>query len=348
MRQIFRKIERDGIYLIFVSMKRMCFRRFLSPIGVVVLLLLNVAGVTAEASGISEKELSVQVSELNRLFSKMYEGGDENRWNACDSFTHAARQVMEDYADKDFPFDRIRNLNYFKAENGSFRMLNWGIPEASGTVTYKALLQVHRPNKNDHILYELNDMSVYYPYPEGEILTPDTWWGAFYYQCIEKKVDNRTYYTFLGWNSGNPLYQQSVVEVMRIKSDGSVEFGAPLFVNKGRVAGTERIDKTLKDSEIKRVVFRFSRKSGMILRYDYQSYIEKNAKGKKVERKADMIIFDVLTPRQTAMTDDYAYYIPMGGKYQAYVFQDNKWRLKSDVSARNPERHPKSPRPKHP
>ena len=71
MRQIFRKIERDGIYLIFVSMKRMCFRRVLSPIGVVVLLLLNVAGVTAGASGIFEKELSVQVSELNRLFAKI-------------------------------------------------------------------------------------------------------------------------------------------------------------------------------------------------------------------------------------------------------------------------------------
>ena len=326
----------------------MSLRRFLHSLAIVVSLLGSAAGVSAWASEASETDISERVSELNRLFSKIYEADEETRWNACDSFTNAARQVMEDYADADFPFDKIRNINYFKADNGSFRMLNWGIPEASGTVSYKALLQVYRQSKNDHILYELNDMSVYYPYPEGEILTPDTWWGAFYYQCIEKKVDNRTYYTFLGWNSGLSLYQQSVIEVMRIKPDGSVEFGASLFVNKGRVAGSERIDKTLKDSEIKRVVFRFSRKSGMILRYDYQTYAEKNAKGKRVERKDDMIIFDVLTPRQTAMSDDYAYYIPMGGKYQAYVFQDNKWRLKGEVSARNPERHPKSSRPRHP
>lgn len=346
-------------------MKRMSLHRFLHRLAVVFPLIVSAAGVSAwaseassnaasgaasgVASGVAEdSEVLLRVSELNRLFSKIYEADEESRWNACDSFTQAARKVMEDYAGEDFPFDKIRNLNYFKADNGSFRMLNWGIPEASGTVSYKALLQVHRQSKNDHILYELNDMSVYYPYPEGETLTPDTWWGAFYYQCIEKKVDNRTYYTFLGWNSGLSLYQQSVIEVMRIKPDGSVEFGASLFVNKGRVAGSERIDKTLKDSEIKRVVFRFSRKSGMILRYDYQTYAEKNAKGKRVERKDDMIIFDVLTPRQAAMSDDYAYYIPMGGKYQAYVFQDNKWRLKGEVSARNPERHPKNPRPKRP
>ncbi len=327
-------------------MKKMRLHRISTCVAALLAWILSVAGGFVRAS--SSDDVSARVSELNRLFSKIYEEDEDSRWNACDSFTKAARQVMEDYAGEDFPFDKIRNINYFKAYNGDFRILNWGIPEASGTVSYKALLQVHRANKNDHILYELNDMSAYYPYPEGEILTPETWWGAFYYQCIERKVDNRTYYTFLGWNSGLSLYQQSVIEVMRIKPDGSVEFGASLFANKGRVAGSEKIDKTLKDSEIKRVVFRFSQRSSMILRYDYQSYVEKNAKGKRVERKADMIIFDVLTPRQMAMADDYAYYIPMGGKYQAYVFQDNKWRLKGDVRARNPERHAKSPRPKHP
>lgn len=329
-------------------MKRMSWFRFLHRLAVVFPLIVSVSAWTSEASAAPGEDISSRVSDLNRLFSKIYEADEETRWNACDSFTHAARKVLEDYAGEDFPFDKIRNINYFKADDGSFRMLNWGIPEASGTVSYKALLQVHRQSKNDHILYELNDMSVYYPYPEGEILTPDTWWGAFYYQCIEKKVDNRTYYTFLGWNSGLSLYQQSVIEVMRIKPDGSVEFGASLFVNKGRVPGSERVDKSIKDSETKRVVFRFSRKSGMILRYDYQTYVEKNAKGKRVERKDDMIVFDVLTPRQAAMSDDYAYYIPMGGKYQAYVFQDNKWRMKGEVKARNPERPSKTPRPRRP
>lgn len=328
----------------FVFMEKIYLRPILRCLILGVAWILSAAGVSVPASEVSERaggregeDLSC-VAELNRLFSKIYESGEEARWNASDSFVYAARKVMEAYAGEEFPFDKIRNINYYKADNGSFRMLNWGVPETSGTVTYKALLQVHRQTKDDYIIYELNDMSAYYPYPEGEVLTPESWWGAFYYQCIEKKVDNRTYYTFLGWNSGNPLYQQSVIEVMRLKPDGGVEFGASLFANKGRVPGSERMDKTLKDYDIKRIVFRFSRKGGMILRYDYQGYIEKNAKGKKVERKADMIIFDVLAPQQTAMSDDHAYYVPLGGKYQAYVFQENKWRLKGEVQARNPEK----------
>ncbi|MDE7102295.1 MAG: hypothetical protein K2O37_05820, partial [Bacteroidales bacterium] len=128
-------------------MKRMILHRFLHSLAIVVSLLGSAAGVSAWASEASETEISERVSELNRLFSKIYEADEETRWNACDSFTNAARQVMEDYADADFPFDKIRNINYFKADNGSFRMLNWGIPEASGTVSYKALLQVYRQSK---------------------------------------------------------------------------------------------------------------------------------------------------------------------------------------------------------
>ena len=59
-------------------------------------------------------------------------------------------------------------------------------------------------------------MSLYQPYPEQLECTPETWWGAFYYSCIERQAEGKTYYTFLGWNAGQPLYQQSVIEAMYI------------------------------------------------------------------------------------------------------------------------------------
>ncbi len=289
------------------------------------------------AQSIPADSLSGQVAELNRLFAKIYTCPPDERWNASDSFQLMAKTVMEDYAETDFPFERIRQINYFKADDGSFRILNWGIPHEEGTVSYKALLQVKRASKKDHVLYEMSDMSLYQPYPEQITCTPQNWWGAFYYTCIEKKAGSRTYYTFLGWNAGQPLYQQSVIEVMTLKPNGEVQFGASIFGNRGRIPGTEKIDKSRKDADTKRVVFRFGKKTGMILRYDYQSYVTRTDKTKKTEKKANMIVFDRLVPEQMSMADDYAYYIPEGGAYQAYVWENNRWRLETDVIARNPD-----------
>lgn len=279
-----------------------------------------------------------RISELNRLFSWIYACPEDVRWNASDSFLMEAKAVMEAFEGQDFPFERVRNLNYFKAGNGDFRMLNWGIPSSSGTVSYKALLQVRRKSRGDYVIYDLSDMSVYQPYPEQLELDPQSWWGAFYYQCIEQEAGGRTYYTFLGWNAGQELYQQSVIEVMTVKPDGQVRFGASLFVNRGRIPGSDRVDKSIRDQDVKRVVFRFSKRTGMILRYDYQTYVTRNARGKRVEKKDNMIIFDKLMPEQASMADDYAYYIPEGGRYQSFVFEGNKWRLQEEVIARNPEK----------
>lgn len=311
--------------------------RFLRIIQISVWLFLFFGGSHTVFANEPTDTLSAQVAELNRLFNKIYSCPPDHRWNASDSFQLVAKTIMEEYAGRDFPFEKVKKLNYFKGEELSFRMLNWGVPEQDGTTIYRALLQVHRLTKDDYILYEMSDMSLYQPFPEKLVCHPESWWGAFYYECIQKQSGSQTYYTFLGWNSGQELYQQSVIEVMSIKPNGEVRFGASLFANRGRIAGSNRIDKSIKDSEIKRIVFRFSKKTGMILRYDYQTYVIKGDNGKEKTKKTNMIIFDRLMPQQSAMADDYNYYIPEGGAYQAYVFDNGKWRLQNSVVARNPE-----------
>ena len=82
-----------------------------------------------------------RISELNRLFSWIYACPEDVRWNASDSFLLEAKAVMEAFEGQDFPFERVRNLNYFKAGNGDFRMLNWGIPSSSGTVSSRDIIR---------------------------------------------------------------------------------------------------------------------------------------------------------------------------------------------------------------
>lgn len=281
--------------------------------------------------------VQLRLSRLGELFASIYQVEASQRWTQSDSFSSYAYQVLQEYEGEYFPFPKIKGLNYFQAEDGSFRMLNWGVPDDNGTVQYRALLEVKRKTKGDYIIYDMHDMSLYQPYPEQSLLDPSQWWGAFYYTCIENKIGGRTFYTFLGWNTGQPLYQQSVIEVMQIKNNGDVVFGASVFSNRFRLPGTDRIDRHIKDNDVKRVVFRFGKKTGMILRYDYQTYIVENQNGKKVRKKENMIVFDKLMPSQSAMADDYSYYIPVGGDYQAYVFLDGRWRLQTNIDARNPE-----------
>ena len=63
--------------------------------------------------------------ELDRLFARIYACDDSQRRVVSDSFCRAAKQVLAQYAGLDFPFERIRNLSYFKAAATNSATVNW-------------------------------------------------------------------------------------------------------------------------------------------------------------------------------------------------------------------------------
>lgn len=294
---------------------------------------LFIGGSPLQSQNTSENALQ----KLSFLFDQIYNGPPQARWANSDSFSIVLRQLMDDFAGKELAFEQIPHLRYFTGENLRFRLVNWSVPESDGNSSYRGVLQVWNENKQNYICYTLNDISAYQPYPENVLYTPDNWWGALYYDCIEHKIGDRIYYTLLGLNTSVATYQQKVIDVFQIKKNGEVEFGASIF------SSAPKYSDSKSSSNLKRIIFRFSRKTDMILRYDYQTYITQKGK-KKIEVKDQMIVFDYLIPPAIHLLEECTYYVPSGGLYNAYVFMDDHWELQTEIIARNP--NPKIPQKK--
>lgn len=258
--------------------------------------------------------------KLNQTLNETYSYDSETiRLSKLDEFKDSLMEILK--SKEDFPFDSIQNLVYFNT--AEFRFFNWAFRFENGQMKYVGILE----NKKEKTILELEDISEDSPFAEDSIFTAPKWWGALYTQLIEKKINNKTYYTLLGWNSNNPFYHQKVIDVLSLKSNGEVIFGANIY--------------KLHKKPQARVIFRYSRKTNMLLRYDYQAYTEiikaKNKKKPPVLKQipANLIIFERLICPQSHLEGEYAYYIPAGTVYDALFFDGKRWVLKLDVWARN-------------
>ncbi|MDR0619528.1 MAG: hypothetical protein LBG17_06480 [Bacteroidales bacterium] len=314
-------------------------------------------------------------SQIDSLFGRIYEDRIIAAAENSNIFSTAAIAAFN--SDAAFDFSGRDGLNCYRFDK-QFILLNWGVPEEDGTVSYRGLLWGWDSSQKNYRLQVLNDVSSYQPFPEKEIYTPENWWGAYYYDCIASDGNTSGFYTFLGWNSSQPLYSQKVIETMRIKSDGSVEFGLPVFTStsgatlrkfnvdaastdyyaierKVKSLPSENSDftngeqaentiygagKKTSQKPVRRIVFKFSRKHDIILRYDYQTYTDKSGRKPK-QRKENMIVFDRILPRDASLDGQASNYVPAGGVYDCFRPVGGKWQLTLNVIARNP--NPKQP-----
>jgi hypothetical protein len=321
-------------------------------------------------------------SQIDSLFSRIYE--DRIIAAAENSNIFSAAAIAAFNSDAVFDFSNINGLNYYRFDK-QFILLNWGVPEEDGTVSYRGILWGWNLSQKNYRLQILNDVSSYQSFPEKEIYMPENWWGAYYYDCIASDGSSTGgFYIFLGWNSSQPLYSQKVIETMRIKSDGSAEFGLPVFTSTSgstlrkfnvdaastdyyamerkvkpcppgskpisSISPAENSDftddeqaenttyepgKKTSQKPIRRIVFKFSRKHDIILRYDYQTYIDKSG-SKPKQRKENMIVFDRILPSDASLGGQASNYVPAGGVYDCFRPVNGKWQLTLNVTARNP------------
>ena len=246
-----------------------------------------------------------------------------------------------------------------------------GAALGAGTATGEAN-SLSAENEAPYRFYPLQDFSSYQPYPEALTLTPDQWWGAYYYQAVEHHSGDTLFLTLVGVNHSQNRYAQKVIEVLQVLPDGEIRFGAPIFKrtplprsttddqahkeadypnayigfkpqgadDEVGVSGASGISgasgrRPSRTAPMCRIVFRFSPRVDMILRYDYQAY--KRYSGKKAkETPAYMIVCDRLMNDPLSMDPSAARLVPSGGLYDAFVFQAPYWYPVENVIARNP------------
>jgi hypothetical protein len=263
----------------------------------------------------------------------------------------AARQQKS----MDYGFDSLNIVSVLTSDDKMLRIFTWMIPYDNGRYGYNGLIQAYNKNKKKYSVEYLYDFTERITQPMKKLLSPKKWYGARYYKLITKKYRGRRYYTVLGWKGIDPTITAKVVDVIDVKSNGKIVFGYNLFY-------LEKYKYFEKYRRPKRLVYKYSAKASMNLRYEKQTVLKLVKKSKlkstpitrsfKSQKKevrtkpkykkivANMIVMDQLMPLNKSMTGFYQFYIPKVNVVDALVFEKGKWKYYKDIDARNEGKSP--------
>ncbi len=199
--------------------------------------------------------------------------------------------------------------------DSSFRLILWPLPTGKTTFISCGLLQTIDS------IYTLYDSLPMTEDRRGKIFDVGNWPGALYYKIIETKSNSTQIYTLLGWNSADPLWQSKVVDILWFDKHKQPHFGMKKFPN-----GQSRF------------ILSYARSTTLSLRYERQTYYKKTWWSKnKVARIEPMIVFDRLVSPNSRLKNNPNFNQVAGNIFDALLWQNNMWVLKSDIDSRNPD-----------
>jgi hypothetical protein len=130
------------------------------------------------------------------------------------------------------------------------------------------------------------------------VLENKSWFGAVYYNIIQKELKGTTYYFLFGWDGNDLWSKKKLIEVMYFNNEGKPVFGAPLF---------ELED----DKTVNRFIMEFRGDATVTLNYSSEE---------------KMIVFDHLIAPEDRLNDLQFTFIP-DGSYSGFKWKKGKWRF---------------------
>jgi hypothetical protein len=246
---------------------------------------------------------------------------DFERLSINNDFKDLFLKVLGKEGSFDYPFDSLTTVSLLKAPDNSFRIITWYVPLPESSFEYFGFFQVKDERRGDVVIYPLMNVEREPDDLVYQQFSPESWYGAYYYQLIHNRYDREDYYTLLGWRSDNFLTRKRVIEPIRTAARGKPVFGIPQF--------------TYENNRYRRVVFEYSAKVSMSVIYDRQLL-----KGSR--RPKSMIVFDRLMPTHPQLKGHYQFYFPETNVFDAFVFENGRWVYYPEIDARNPEKEKKN------
>lgn len=203
-----------------------------------------------------------------------------------------------------YPFDTLRNTGKIISKDGKVRIFTWNLLLSNAAQRYYGYILYKPNNTESHIVFRLTYRSDMSEIPLFTGLNQNSWYGALYYEIVERKWENTVLYTLLGYDPHNLFISRKIIDCIYFK-DNELYIGAPVF-------------KTGKNIQY-RLLFTYSAKVTMSLKY------HDNLK---------MIVFDHLSPSSSSYTGLYQYYGP-DFSFDGLKFNDGYWVLVEDIDVRN-------------
>ena len=208
---------------------------------------------TAKPQDLNGHSLTQIEDSLSILIQKVASNNSSAvKEEANNNFLTLFRSALNKEDAFEYPFDSLKNIGKIKSNDGKLRIFTWNLPYSGGFQKYFGFI-LYKNDKKNTLVFELDDNRKSLTDPIKEIMGKHNWMGALYYSVLEHTLQNKTYYTLLGFDFNSLFSSKKIVEVLSFGSDNEPIFGANIF----------KVDNDF----IARVVFEFSARATMTLRY---------------------------------------------------------------------------------
>jgi hypothetical protein len=268
---------------------------------IVVLVLASALAARAQAGKISQENLALLKEYEDTLglcgFLVITDSLPEERFAACKKMITTLVQALKAENSFSYPFERLKSVSILYPPDSTFRIFTWQLYVDVDDYRYYGAIQLNTPELK---LIPLIDRSAGAEAVEYDILQPDKWYGALYYNIRQFDTPAGRKYLLFGFDGYSFFNKRKLVDVLNLQG-GKASFGAPVFVQLDSLTGTETVRN--------RLMQEYSAEASFRLNYD-ETY--------------ELIIFDHLTAlaggagQGMTMVPD--------GTYEGYQLQkDGRW-----------------------
>jgi hypothetical protein len=293
----------------------------------ILLLLLATTSVCAQEAGIAAVEkqsgglLAAEDSLKTLAISIVEPLSDSGRLENNRHFYAEFARILETKESFSHPFDSLQTVSMLMSPDSLFRIITWYVPLQGQRFEYFGMIQMVRSEGQGEsangkvLLTHLRDSTSFIRSAVFSELSPERWFGAYYYEIIHQRVGETDLYTMLGWKGDNPHTRKRVIEPLWFR-EGKAIFGKQVF----RIGQRDPF----------RIVFEYSALSSMSLLFDAHPI-------RSGQPPSEMIVFDRLSPGDESLRGHYRFYLPEANIFDALIFENGQWVFYPDVDARAPE-----------
>lgn len=272
------------------------------------LLFLSILAFIAKSQDVEKRSLQEIEDSLTVLMKQIYSDSPFSSREVANIKFHSLLGVVLAKEDAfDYPFDSLKHIGRIKSEDRKIRVFTWNLPQSGGYQKYYGFIVAKNGNTQ---IFDLTDNRKAIINPIKDILSPQNWMGSLYYSIIDESYKGQTYYILLGFDFNNLFSSKKVIDVLSFGKDSEPIFGSGIF--------------KVGDTFLNRVVFEFSARISMTLRYNKDS---------------KTIVFDHLSPSRPDFSDNYQFYGP-DFSYDGFKFDNGYWIYVRDLDMKNQKRKP--------
>ncbi len=256
-----------------------------------------------------EPSRNSQISMLEMKLMKLYSQIEPvivspHRQEVTNRITEVWKEILYMPESFFYPFDSLRFVGKVFSTDSLIRIYTWNLPRVDGTHDYYGFIQRKPEDTQKPWFVELKKGKDGLEGSENKTFSANEWYGCLYYEIVPFELNRARYYLLLALDLNDFFTNRKIIDVLRLEKE-EAWFGAPVFL--------------LGRQMQKRVIFEYSSRAVMSLRYDFT-------------RK--MIIHDHLSPSQPRYRGQYRFYGP-DFSYDGFVFENNHWRQVRDIDISN-------------